>query len=116
MSRFLENIWGGIQILINPRYLKNKMDAINRQIDETSAMNIVGKAQIKELRRFAEKYPNDEMLNEKVDFIDNLPKEDKEDITDLVNMKKEIINTPVQTCNSCQQNYIYSCNHIKGGA
>lgn len=111
MSKIWDNFVGGLKILFNPRYLKTKVEEINRQIDETSAMNIVANAQIKELKRFAEKYSNDEILNEKIDFIDSLPKDDKEDIIDLVNMKKEILAEPERICDKCQKTYIYSCKH-----
>lgn len=111
MPKIWNDFVGGLKILFNPRYLKTKVEEINRQIDNTSAMNVVGNAQIKELQRFAARYSNDEILHEKIEFISSLPKDDKEDIVDLVNMKKEILAEPEQICKECQNTYIYSCNH-----
>lgn len=110
-SKFLNNLKGGILILIKPSYLKERVDSINSSIDLHTGFSIVAKSVFNELEKLMEKYPADKDLHLKIAELSLYGVEDKEDLKTLILEKKALTELPEVFCASCHRPYLISCPH-----
>lgn len=111
IKNFKENLVGAIQILINPSYLKSKVDAINTSIDVHTGFSIVGKSVFNELTKIQEKYPTDIGIKNKIEELSLYPIEDKEDLKELIVEKQKIIQLEEKYCKTCHAPHLIECSH-----
>lgn len=110
-TKLKENLYGAIQILINPSYLKDRVEAINSSMDLPTGIAIVGKSVQNELKKMADKYPSDEELHLEIERMFIVPPEDKEELKELIKRKQEIEQMEEQHCSTCYRPFKMRCNH-----
>lgn len=90
MKRFLTNLYGAIQLLINPNYLKEKVERIHSGMEMPNAIEIVAYSVYRELDSISEKYPLDEELKKMIHELRLEVPEDKEELKTLILKKQEV--------------------------
>lgn len=109
LNRFRENLIGALDILFRPHKVKERIDNINRSIDEHTGFSMVSVQYLGEVRKITNNYPNDLELQSKVKELDDF--ESSLGLKEIIQFKKDLDETPEKTCETCSRKYLYSCSH-----
>ena len=111
MGNFKETLYGAIQILINPNYIREKVERIHDTIDLPTGIAIVSKSVFNELDKIGEKYSTDLELHRKIAELKMEVPEDKEELKQLISQKQELEKSEEKFCETCHHSYVFQCIH-----
>ena len=111
MGNFKETLYGAIQILINPNYIREKVGRIHDTMDLPTGIAIVSKSVFNELDKIGVEYPTDLELHKRITELKMEVPEDKEELKQLISQKQELEKLAKKFCETCQQPYLFKCVH-----
>lgn len=108
MNKLLSHLYGAIQILINPNYLRSRVDRINSHKELPTGIEIVAKSVYNELDAIVERYPNDKGLRVFVAELKLEAPEDKDELKHLIQKRQEVESMPVKRCPLTGENFLFT--------